>query len=101
MKFHICDTISGKGKYVVNKFPIKRPKTSITNVNIITNAKANVQIIAIIALLINDLVSFIPYALFTPLITALNADDAAHTTNNKEAPNNPVFCFSITSIIIL
>ena len=34
--------------------------TSITNVNIITKANAKVQIIAIIALFINDLFSFIP-----------------------------------------
>ena len=58
MKFQTLDTISGKGKYVVNKSPINLPNTSITNVNIITKANAKVQIIAIIALFINDLFSF-------------------------------------------
>ena len=61
------------------------PNTSITKVTIITKANANVQITAIKAL-INDLFSFNPYALFIPLITALKAEDADQTINNKEAP---------------
>ena len=51
------------------KFPIKLPNTNITKVSIITKANANVQIIAIKVLFINDLFSFNPYALFIPLIT--------------------------------
>ena len=87
-KFHTLYTTTGNGRYAANKSPIKRPNTNITNVNIIKKANANVHITAIKALLINDLFSFNPYALFIPLITALNADDADQITNSKDAPNN-------------